>query len=131
MFPFNNCYFTQFIWVLCWNKFCCIFSCFLGMILASFSVSAAGVVEFFRQEYPRFGFIINHVNGNITINGTNLTIWYQFPQYGLMGFSEIFVLIAGKYSVFHYSLGAESCVVPNKYITSQLLAFLKSYSSQL
>ena len=84
------------------------------MILASFSVSAAGVVEFFRQECRRFGVIINHVNGNITINGTNLTIWYQFPQYGLMGFSEIFVLIAGRYSVFRYSLSAEGSVMPNK-----------------
>ena len=97
------------------------------MILASFSVSTAGVVEFFRQKDDKFGVITNHVNGNITINGTNLTIWYQFPQYGLMGFSEIFVLIAGRYSVFRYSFGTAGSVVPNKQITSQLLAFLKSY----
>ena len=83
------------------------------MILASFSVSAAGVVEFFRQN-DKFGVITNHVNGNIAIIGTNLTIWYQFPQYGLMGFSEIFVLIAGRYSVFRYSLSAEGSVMPNK-----------------
>ena len=71
------------------------------MILASFSVSAAGVVEFFRQDDERFGGITSHVNGNITINGTNLTILYQFPQYGLMGFSEIFVLIAGRCSTLY------------------------------
>ena len=70
------------------------------MILASFSVSAAGVVELFRQD-ERFEGITNHVNGNITINGTDLTILYQFPQYGLMGFSEIFVLIAGRCSVLY------------------------------
>ena len=86
--------------VLTYNKFYCIFSCFLGMILASFSVSAAGVVELFRQD-ERFEGITNHVNGNITINGTDLTILYQFPQYGLMGFSEIFVLIAGRCSVLY------------------------------
>ena len=84
------------------------------MILASFSVSTAGVVEFFRQKDDKIGVITNHVNGNITINGTNLTIWYQFPQYGLMGFSEIFVLIAGRYSVFRYSFGTAGSVVPNK-----------------
>lgn len=65
----------------------------IGMLLASVSMVSAGTVEYFRLQTNST--TVNHVFGNKTIEARNMTIWYQIPQYGLMGMSEIFVLITG------------------------------------
>ena len=68
----------------------------LGMFLASLSLIIAGVVEIYRQKEQST--IVNIVNKEIRINASDITIWYQVPQYGLMGLSEIFAMIAGKWN---------------------------------
>lgn len=67
------------------------------MLLASVSMVSAGTVEYFRLQTNST--TVNHVFGNKTIEARNMTIWYQIPQYGLMGMSEIFVLITGTGSI--------------------------------
>lgn len=65
--------------------------------MASVSMVSAGTVEYFRLQTNST--TVNHVFGNKTIEARNMTIWYQIPQYGLMGMSEIFVLITGTGSI--------------------------------
>ena len=66
------------------------------MILGALSLYAAGTVEYYRVNNKNI--VINTFDKNITVKGVNMTIFYQIPQYMLMGLSEIFVIIAGSVS---------------------------------
>ena len=70
------------------------------MVFASFAMVSAGVVEEYRES-NHYGNINNTINGHgdhfvTTILAKNMPIWYQIPQYVLLGISEIFVLITGN-----------------------------------
>lgn len=65
------------------------------MVFASLAMVSAGVVEEHRESIV--GNITNHINGdNVKISAKDMDIWYQIPQYVLLGISEIFVLITGN-----------------------------------
>ena len=64
---------------------------------------SAGVVELHRKETNATW--INHIN-NLNITAKDVSIFLQVPQYGLMGISEIFVLITGTVigiTSFHFT----------------------------
>ena len=70
------------------------------MVFASLAMVSAGVVEEYR-ETDHYRNITNTINGNgdyigKTILAKDMPIWYQIPQYVLLGISEIFVLITGN-----------------------------------
>jgi len=70
-----------------------VFRMSIGMLLGSFAMISGGVVEHFRLQTNTY--VNNTINSNIVVCGKDIPIWYQIPQYGLMGLSEIFTLIAG------------------------------------
>ena len=67
----------------------------VGMIVATASMACAGGIEWFRVEHCCM--YQDRVGGDV--NGTqvaNITIFYQVPQYFLIGLSEVFTSITGK-----------------------------------
>ena len=58
---------------------------------------SAGIVELKRKEAT--GTVKNKIS-NITVVGNNIPILWQIPQFGLIGISEIFVLMTGKLKSF-------------------------------
>ena len=66
------------------------------MVFASLAMISAGVVEQYRES-DHFGNTTNKIDANgIKIMAKDMDIWYQIPQYVLLGISEIFVMITGK-----------------------------------
>ena len=69
------------------------------------SMIVAGVVEIERVESQD---CVNHTISNQNYSAC-LSIYYQIPQYGLIGISEVFASVAGKsrlvfVAVVYYSL---------------------------
>ena len=69
-----------------------------GFLFAVGSMVVAGIVEIKRRD--------SHHCVNQTIANVNYTacmsIYYQIPQYGLIGVSEVFASVAGKYLSFSH-----------------------------
>ena len=69
-----------------------------GMILTTASMVCAGGLELYRVKQCC---MYQHRPGDDNENGTevaNITIFYQMPQYALIGLSEVFTSIAGMYA---------------------------------
>ena len=67
----------------------------IGMVITTLSMVCAGGIELLRvdqccMEQHRLP------DNNITIV-SNITIFYQVPQYALIGLSEVFTSVTGKY----------------------------------
>ena len=72
----------------------------LGMIIAAASMVCAGVLELYRVKQCC---IYQHRPGDDNGNGTqvaNITIFYQVPQYTLIGLSEVFTVVTGLELVY-------------------------------
>ena len=71
-----------------------------GFLFAVGSMVVAGIVEIKRRNYD------DHHCVTQTIANVNYTacmsIYYQIPQYGLIGVSEVFASVAGKYLSFSH-----------------------------
>lgn len=86
----------------------------IGMVFAAFAMIAAGLVEFQRLKTIFYSkndtcqceMVKQILNHNNTYYAANLTIFYQIPQYMLLGLSEVFTIVAGL--EFAYSMAPKS-----------------------
>ncbi|MBV98102.1 Solute carrier family 15 member 3, partial [Eschrichtius robustus] len=67
----------------------------LGMFFGFTSVIVAGVLEMERLEYISHNQTVSQQIGQNTYYAAPLSIWWQTPQYLLIGISEIFASIPG------------------------------------
>ena len=68
----------------------------VGLLFAAGSVVLAGIIEFRRKDVIKTqGTITQHVFHRY-VNASNMSVFYQVPQYILLGTSEAFVSVTGR-----------------------------------
>lgn len=67
----------------------------VGMLFAAASVAVAGWVEIERRKRFQDGHVVHQKLFNRNINASDMPIFYQVPQFLLIGTSEVFTSITG------------------------------------
>jgi len=68
----------------------------VGMLLASASVIVAGVVEIQRRNTWLDGGFCNQTVFDKSLNASSVNVFWQIPQFMLVGSSEVLLVITGK-----------------------------------
>ena len=72
----------------------------VGMLLAAASVGVAGVVEIKRRDVWESGDTSHQVVFDKSRNASSLNIFWQVPQFVLIGSSEVLTSITGANTIF-------------------------------
>ena len=67
----------------------------VGMLLAAASVVVAGVVEMKRRDAWEHGHFLDQVVLDESRNASTLNVFWQVPQFALIGLSEVLTSITG------------------------------------
>lgn len=67
----------------------------IGMVIACASMACAGGLELYRKD--QCCIVQKRLSADKTVS--NITIFYQIPQYTLIGLSEVFTSVTGEYIV--------------------------------
>ncbi|KAK3083707.1 hypothetical protein FSP39_001798 [Pinctada imbricata] len=85
----------------------------VGMIFATFAMLIAGIVELFRlksvwpdSNQPCCSQTINQTIGHTMYHAADMSIFWQIPQYALIGISEVFTSVAAL--EFAYQMAPKS-----------------------
>ena len=68
---------------------------FVGMFIASLAMLSAAILD--KERFYEPTMVINKIS-KYSVTGRKVTIFAQVAQFGLMGISEIFVMITGDYT---------------------------------
>ncbi|XP_002739447.1 solute carrier family 15 member 4-like [Saccoglossus kowalevskii] len=98
-----------------------------GMILATISITIAGITEIYRKNVMQGGGYFQQEINDVSYNSSNLTIFVQIPQFALVGASEVFTSITGLEFAFSQSPASMQGVVMGMFLlTSGLGSYLGS-----
>ncbi|UJR33175.1 hypothetical protein I4U23_020631 [Adineta vaga] len=97
----------------------------IGMIAATISMCITGTVEIFRQQKCNSPF--SQTIGNTVYNASDMSVFYQLPQYVSMGLSEVFGSIASlEFAYLTAPQSAQSLVMSLRFCSVGLSSFLAS-----
>lgn len=106
----------------------------IGLVLAIMAMVSAGLVEQFRLKYAKEEDHCNHCEGS-----SSLSIFWQVPQYVLIGASEVFMYV-GQLEFFNgqapdglKSFGSALCMTSislGNYVSSLLVAIVMKISAK-
>ncbi|CAF1286967.1 unnamed protein product [Adineta ricciae] len=97
----------------------------LGMLAAALSMCLTGIVEIFRQQSCSSSF--PQTIGDTVYNASDMSVFYQLPQYVSMGVSEVFASIASlEFAYLTAPQSAQSFVMSLRFCSVGLSSFLAS-----
>ncbi|CAF1102360.1 unnamed protein product [Rotaria sp. Silwood1] len=99
----------------------------IGLMSASLSMCIAGTVEIFRQKTCDTLPTISQTIGKTNYTAADMSIFYQFPQYIGIGFSEVFASVASlEFAYMAAPQSAQSLIMSLRFCSAGLSSFFGS-----